>query len=114
MHCAICTVDSGFIKIEKYDEPWLGDAYLTPYVPMGLNQAIELIQEQVDCTFKPGEPFVLRQQWFAGEVEPRMFVGSPNNLHSVSIFSREIDKPLDSDGKLLKVESFMQDSKKKK
>jgi hypothetical protein len=56
---------------------------------------------------------VLRQQWFAGEVEPRMFVGSPNNLHSVSIFSREIDKPLDSDGKLLKIESFMQDSKKK-
>ena len=113
MHCAICFVtDSGYIKIEKYDEPWMEDVYMSPYVPMGLNQAIEIITHQVDCKFFPGESFVLRHQMYSGEVEPRMFVGDMNNLHSVSIFSREVDKPLNSSGELMAAPSHILEQKK--
>ena len=78
------------VDIEVIDDIWCEDVIMTPYVPMNAEDAIELINEELDEEIGAG-PITLRHQLYPGEVEPRYFIGSIRNLHSIKVYSAEVD-----------------------
>lgn len=78
------------IKIEVINDIWCEDIIMTPYVPMEAEDAIEIINKKLDEEIGVG-PIVLRHQLYPGEAEPRYFIGTLKNLHSIKVYSAEVD-----------------------
>ena len=78
------------VKVEVINDIWCEDVVMTPYVPMSVEDAIEMINEELDEELGAG-PITLRHQLYPGEVEPRYFIGTIYNLHSIKVYSGEID-----------------------
>lgn len=98
----VCTIKNDTLVFQEYDEPWLEDIHMTPYVPVTLAQAIEEIQKHVDLA-PEGLPAVLRHQLYPGEAEPRWFIGTWSTCHTVNVYTFGFDVPLkDFDGLMIK------------
>lgn len=78
------------VNVEVIDDIWCEDVIMTPYVPMLAEDAIEMINDDLDEEIGAG-PITLRHQLYPGEVEPRYFIGTLNDLHSIKVYSGEID-----------------------
>lgn len=78
------------VDIEIVDDIWCEDVIMTPYIPMDAEYAIKLINAELDEEIEAG-PITLRHQLFPGEVEPRYFIGSIKQLHSIKVYSAEVD-----------------------
>ena len=89
----IGTVKNDTLNLFQVDEPWLEDVHMTPYVPVDLNSAIEVIQKNAD--FEPeGCIMVLRYQLWPGEAEPRWFAGSAFDCLTVGANTMKFNEPL--------------------
>ena len=84
------TEEATSVNIEIIDDIWCEDVIMTPYVPMLAEDAIEMLNEALEEEIKPG-PITLRHQLYPGEVEPRYFIGTIRALHSIKVYSGEID-----------------------
>lgn len=82
--------DNLSVKIEVIDDIWCEDVIMTPYVPMNAEDAIRMIEEKLDEELTAG-PITLRHQLYPGEVEPRYFIGTIKQLHSIKVYSGEVD-----------------------
>lgn len=78
------------VKIEVINDIWCEDVVMTPYVPMNAEDAIEMIEEELDEELT-ASPITLRHQLYPGEVEPRYFIGTIRQLHSIKVYSGEVD-----------------------
>lgn len=95
MRTVIACVDEDWnVCYDVVDEPWLEDQQTTPYVPMDLMLALELLQNEIDVVYEPGTFVVLRHQLYYREPEPRYFIGPLSALHTVNVYTGEIDAPL--------------------
>jgi hypothetical protein len=86
----IGTLDKdGKPKIKKVQDIWCEDFVTTPYVPITANQAISILKE------KFGEfsacPITLRHMLYPGEIEPKYFVGTFMDCHTVGVYSGQVD-----------------------
>jgi len=86
----IGTLDKdGKPKIKKVQDIWCEDFVTTPYVPLTANQAISILKE------KFGEfsacPITLRHMLYPGEIEPKYFVGTFMDCHTVGVYSGKAD-----------------------
>lgn len=79
------------VKIEVIDDIWCEDVIMTPYVPMLAEDAINMINAKLDEEIGVG-PITLRHQLYPGEVEPRYFIGTLNQLHSIKVYGGGIDE----------------------
>lgn len=77
-------------KVEVIDDIWCEDVVMTPYVPMSAEDAIEMIEDEIEEELTAG-PITLRHQLYPGEVEPRYFIGTIHKLHSIKVYSGEVD-----------------------
>lgn len=87
-------VKNDTLVLAQFDEPWLEDVHMTPFVGYSLNDAIEKIQSEIDIAFQEGECAVLRHQLFPGIYEPEYLIGSWSSCHSCRAFSGEVDVPI--------------------
>ena len=95
------TVENDTAKFQVFNEPWLEDIYMTPFIPLSMNEAVKTIQKKIDIA-PEGLPIVLRHQLYPGEAEPRWFIGTISDCHTVNVYTMEIDAPLkDFDGLML-------------
>lgn len=78
------------VKIEVIDDIWCEDVIMTPYVPMNADDAINMINAKLDEQIEAG-PITLRHQLYPGEAEPRYFIGSIKQLHSIKVYTGEVD-----------------------
>ena len=78
------------VKIEVINDIWCEDVIMTPYVPMNAEDAIRMIDEKLDEQIGSG-PITLRHQLYPGENEPRYFIGTLKALHSIKVYSGEVD-----------------------
>ena len=78
------------VNIEVINDIWCEDVVMTPYVPMSAEDAINMINAELDEEIGVG-PITLRHQLYPGEVEPRYFIGSIRKLHSIKVYSGEVD-----------------------
>jgi hypothetical protein len=83
--------DKANIQIIK--EPWLEDIVTTPYVPLSIEQAIEILVEKYGKDAVSEGPVTLRHQLFPGEAEPRYFIGTIRALHTVNVYTCKVDVP---------------------
>ena len=86
----IGTLDQeGKPKIKKVNDVWCEDFVTTPYVPLTADQAISILKE------KFGEfsacPITLRHMLYPGEIEPKYFVGTFMDCHTVGVYSGQVD-----------------------
>ena len=89
--------DDGSINIDLINDVWLEDIITTPYISMTADEAIEFLVKKYgnDCV---GEgPITLRHQLFPGESEPRYFIGTLAELHTVNVYTGKIDVPAGND-----------------
>ena len=88
------TFDSlGNISYQVIDSPWLEDMIMTPYVPLYLDQAIELLAKN-NIEVYAGQPVVLRHQLWFNEPEPRYFIGSVSDCNTVNVYTNTINQQL--------------------
>lgn len=80
------------VKVEVINDIWCEDMVTTPYVPMTADQAIEMINAQIDEKLGAG-PITLRHQLYPGEPEPRYFIGSLGALHTINVYTGKVDVP---------------------
>ena len=78
------------VKIEIINDIWCEDVIMTPYVPMSAEDAINMINAKLDEELEAG-PITLRHQLYPVEAEPRYFIGSIKKLHSIKVYTAEID-----------------------
>ena len=78
------------VNIEVINDIWCEDVVMTPYVPMSAEDAINMINAELDEEIGVG-PITLRHQLYPREVEPRYFIGSIRKLHSIKVYSGEVD-----------------------
>lgn len=78
------------VNIEVVNDIWCEDVIMTPYVPLNADDAIEMINAELDEEIGVG-PITLRHQLYPGEVEPRYFIGTLKQLHSIKVYSAEVD-----------------------
>ena len=91
----MATVDSAFnVNIEIINSPWLEDMYMTPYQPMTLKYAVEILQNELGVHIKAGLPVCFRHQLWFKEPEPRYFLGTAISCHTVNVYTAEVDQPL--------------------
>ena len=79
------------VKIEVINDIWCEDVIMTPYVPMTADYAIDLINAKLDLVQIGPGPITLRHQLYPGENEPRYFIGTIKEIHSIKVYSAEID-----------------------
>ena len=85
--------ENGDIKIQVIKSPWLEDIVTTPYVPLLAEQAIEILVDKYGADAVTEGPVTLRHQLFPGEAEPRYFIGTLADLHTVNVYTGKIDVP---------------------
>lgn len=95
----IAYIQNDTLKFYQVDEPWCEDIYMTLFVPCDLTMAIETLQKTIDIA-PEGSPAVLRHQLFPNELEPRWFIGSIAECHTVNVYSLIVDQPLKDFGGL--------------
>jgi hypothetical protein len=89
------TLDSLFnVNMEYFDSPWCEDMFMTPFVPLDLTEALNMLSDSLGYKMRAGTPVVLRQQLFYKEPEPRYFIGSIIKCHTVNVYTGVIDQPL--------------------
>ena len=93
MGCLLATVQNDTLVLTKVDENWLEDMFMTALVPMDSKLAVKLLKEKIDVAVS-GAPVILRHQLYPGEAEPRFFIGSIAKLHTVGVYTAELDTPL--------------------
>lgn len=103
MECLVGAILNDTVKIVKYEEPWLEDRYMTPYVPMDLDYAFKLLQEKIDIA-PEGVLGVLRFQLFPKISSPQYLFGTIADCHSVNIYTGVVDE-LDDAGKVANVKA---------
>lgn len=81
------------IKINVIDEPWLEDIVTTPFVGLSAEEAINFLVAACGPDAVGEGPITLRHQLFPGEAEPRYFIGTLANLHTVNVYTAKIDAP---------------------
>jgi len=84
------------VKVDVVDDIWCEDIVTTPYVPMTAADAIEMLNAKLDEKIEAG-PITLRHQLYPGESEPRYFIGTLANLHTINVYTGRIDLPAGSD-----------------
>ena len=84
---------SNEVEINLIHEPWLEDIVTTPFISLSAEQAIEMIAEKCGSDAIGEGPITLRHQLFPGEAEPRYFIGTLANLHTVNVYTGKIDVP---------------------
>ena len=90
------TVDTNWIvNYTVVDEPWMEDIYTTPYIPMQLEDALDLIENEIGIVYGAGSIVVLRHQLYYKEAEPRWFIGPLSALHTVNVYTGTVDAELD-------------------
>lgn len=90
----IATFDEdGSPKIQIVKSPWLEDIVMTPYIAMGVDEAIEMLVKKYGNKAVTEGPVTLRHQLFPGEAEPRYFFGTIAKLHTVNVYTGKIDVP---------------------
>lgn len=88
------TFDSvGNINYQVIDDVWVEDMVMTPYVPMDLYQAINLLEKD-GIAVGAGQPVVLRHQLWFQEPEPRYFFGGVYDCNTVNVYTGIINQPL--------------------
>lgn len=91
----MATVDTNWIvQCEVIEDLWMEDQFTTPYVPMDLELALELIQNETGTVYGAGTIAVLRHQLYYKEPEPRYFIGSIQALHTANVYTGEVDAQL--------------------
>ena len=85
--------EDGKPTLEVVKEPWLEDLVTTPYVPLKIKQAIDLLVKALGNDAITEGPVTLRHQLFPGEAEPRYFFGTLANLHTINVYTQKIDVP---------------------
>jgi uncharacterized ParB-like nuclease family protein len=89
------TLDSLFnVKMNYVDDPWCEDMFTTPFVPLDLTEALNMLSDSLGYKMRAGTPVVLRHQLFYKEPEPRYFIGSIVKCHTVNVYTGTIDQPL--------------------
>jgi len=83
----------GKVKFEVINEPWLEDIVTTPYVPMTAEDAIDFLVKKYGDNVVGEGPITLRHQLYPGEAEPRYFIGTLADLHTVNVYTGKIDVP---------------------
>jgi len=81
------------VKVEVINDIWCEDIIMTPYVPMEIEDAIEMICAQCGNDAIGAGPVTLRHQLYPGEAEPRYFFGSLHKLHTINVYTGKIDVP---------------------
>ena len=81
--------EEGKPKVKKVNDVWCEDIVTTPYVPMTADQALNILKEKFG-EFKAG-PITLRHMLFPGEIEPKYFIGTFMDCHSVGVYSGQVD-----------------------
>lgn len=94
------------VNIEVVKEPWLEDVVMTPYVPLSVEQAIEILVKKYGVDGVGEGPVTLRHQLFPGEVEPRYFFGTLAALHTVNVYSLKVDVPAGNNGIVKLIKAF--------
>ena len=93
----IATIINDTLRIVEFDEPWLEDVYMTPFVPLSLDLACKTIGEKLD--FIPdGQPAVLRHQLYLiseATIEPQWIVGNFSSCHTCGIYSLRVDASME-------------------
>lgn len=104
--CVVGEIVNDTFKVVKHDEPWLEDLFTTPYVGLDLNMAILEMQKKIDID-PVGQPVVFRHElYWKNDYEPKYFIGTFNNCHTITAYSVQIDLPLEgTENKFVAAES---------
>lgn len=94
--------EEGKPSIEVIKSPWLEDIVTTPYPPLSIDQAIDILVKKYGNDAIGEGPATYRHQLFPGEAEPRYFIGTLGALHTVNVYTRKIDEPAGGDNKIVK------------
>ena len=92
----IAVIVNDTLRMQEIKEPWLEDLFTTPFVSTTLDEAVEIIQGQIDVVLN-GQPCVLRHQLAPNIHEPQFIIGTWANCHSVEVYSRRVDVPCTHD-----------------
>ena len=76
-------------KSKKVNDVWCEDIVTTPYVPTTADQAINILKEKLG-EFKAC-PITLRHMLYPGEIEPKYFIGTFMDCHTVGVYSGQVD-----------------------
>lgn len=88
------TLDSLYnIHYNVINSAWLEDMHMTPYVPLHVDKAIEILCD-AGIIIDAGSPIVLRHQLWFKEAEPRYFIGGIGKFNTVNVYTGEINAPL--------------------
>lgn len=91
----IGTLDQdGNPKIKKVSDIWCEDIVTTPYVPLTAQEALEILKNGFGEDFDSC-PITLRHMLYPGEIEPKYFIGTFMDCHTVGVYSRQIDLRFD-------------------
>jgi hypothetical protein len=84
--------EEGKPKIKKVADVWCEDFVTTPYVPLTADQAINILKEKFGGFKKvKAGPITLRHMLYPGEIEPKYFIGTFMDCHSVGVYSAQVD-----------------------
>ena len=81
-------------KVEVVDDIWVEDFVTTPYIAMTAEEAIEILNSNLEEKVGTG-PITLRHQLYPGEPEPRYFIGVLGRVHSVNVYTGKVDVPVE-------------------
>ena len=93
----LATIENDTLKIAEFDEPWLEDVFMTPFVPVSLDQAIKAIEGKVDF-IADGKPGCLRHQLFyvsEATIEGEWLIGTASQTHSCGVYSLRVDASME-------------------
>jgi len=92
----IGTLDQeGKPKIKRVSDIWCEDIVTTPYVPLTAQEAIEILSSGFCGDVIKPCPITLRHMLYPGEIEPKYFIGTFMDCHTVGVYSRQIDLRFD-------------------
>ncbi len=73
---------------QEVGEPWLEDRPMTPYIPCDLKDAIDRLGQ---ADFLCDSPYcTLRFQLLNTVSEPQWFFGTPDNCHTVGVYTADV------------------------
>ena len=76
-------------KVTKINDIWCEDIVMTPYIGLDAAEAINILKEKFG-EVKAG-PITLRHALYPGEIEPKYFIGTVRNYHTVGVYSGQLD-----------------------
>ena len=84
--------EEGKPKIKKVQDVWCEDFVTTPFVPLTADEALNILKEEFG-EFKKVKagPITLRHMLYPGEIEPKYFIGTFMDCHTVGVYSGKVD-----------------------